>query len=139
MNADNRRLSPVQHRLIGRPAQVAAVLRAAQARGHLIGMSQPVPVSGHRVAVTVTILQPPDATIRRHARLIRWRMVWRVAKPALITLAVVAVLFGLGWLGWVIYQWVSAHWVPLVVFAVLGLFAYGTATAANENRAGDGR
>src|SRR6266542_2633493 len=109
MNADNRRLSPVQHRLIGRPHQVAAVLRAAQARGHLIGMSQPTPVSGHRVAVTITILQPPDATIRRQARLIRWRKVWRLAKPVLITLAVVGVLFGLGWLGWVVFRWVSAH------------------------------
>ena len=139
MNTDNRRLSPVEHRLIGRPHQVAAVLRAAQARGHLIGMSQATPVSGHRVAIIVTILQPADATIRRQARLIRWRKAWRVARPALVTLAVVAVLFGLGWLGWVVYRWVSTHWVPLVVIAVIGLFAYGAATAANENRAGSRR
>ncbi len=139
MNADNRRLSPVQHRLIGRPHQVATVLRAAQARGHLIGMSQPVQVSGHRVAVTITILQPPDATIRRQARLIRVRKVWRVAKPALVTLAVAGVLVGLGWLGWIVYRWVSAHWVSLVVLAVAGLFAYGAAVTANENRTGGRR
>ena len=52
-------LIPVQHRLIGRPDQVAAVLRAAQARGHLLGLSPAESLPGCKVAVTVTLLQPP--------------------------------------------------------------------------------
>lgn len=133
MSRQARGLTPVEHRLIGRPDQVAAVLRAAQARGHLLGMSQPVALRGYRVQVTVTLLQPPTAAIQREVRLRRWRKLWRITKPILIALAVTGAVAGLGWLGWLLYRLIVAHWVPLVVIGVVGLFAASAVTAMNDH------
>jgi hypothetical protein len=54
-------LRPVTHRLVGHPTHVANVLRAAHARGHLLDHGRPEPLTGHRVAITVTLLQPAPA------------------------------------------------------------------------------
>jgi hypothetical protein len=131
-------LRPVQHLLIGHPVQVAAVLRAAQARGHLVGMSHAEHLPGHRVAVTVTLLQPPTKTMRRQARAARWRKVWRIVKPIGIGLLATAIVSGFGWLGWLAVQWVTAHWVPVVVIGVGLLLGYGVVTAMDEDRGAPG-
>jgi hypothetical protein len=116
------RLVPVQHRLIGTPAQVATVLRSAEARGHLIGMSAPEPY-GRKVAVTVTLLQVPTKAIRAA----RWR-------PVLVGVVVAAALAGLGWLGLVAYRWACGHWAHLIALGVVLVLAMGAMRAARGSR-----
>jgi hypothetical protein len=131
-------LVPVQHRLISKPADVATVLHAAQARGHLLGMSTPERYSNRTVAVTVTLLQPPTTAIRRAARTARRRQVWRIVKPVAITLAVVAVAAGLGWAGWLAYRWAAAHWTALLITGLAILFAAAAVKAAAEDHTSRG-
>ncbi|MEK8110589.1 hypothetical protein NKG94_52120 [Micromonospora sp. M12] len=54
-------LRPVRTCLIGQPSEVANVLRSAQQRGHLVEYGTPRPMSGYRVAVDVTLMQPAKA------------------------------------------------------------------------------
>lgn len=152
-------LHPVTHRLIGSPTQVANVLRAAYTRGHLVACGQPEPLAGHRVAITITVLEPartarrpsgPNAgqgnavspaagpqkanrraTGRRPVR--RWLRLRRWLRPAAITigaLAAAATFAGLLWLLALAVRWVQDHWAPLGCLAVVLALAYA---AAQEN------
>jgi hypothetical protein len=95
-------------------------------------MSAAEPLPGRKVAITVTLLQPPITAMRRQARRDRWGKVWRIARPALITVLGVAVLSGVGWLVLAAYHWASAHWGFVIVAGLVLLFGTGAVMAVNE-------
>jgi hypothetical protein len=113
-------MRPVTHRLVGNPAEVANVLRAAQARGHLVRYGRPEPLSRHRVAITVTMLEPVPTVAPKPRR--RWLRHVGIAVGALTASAV---LSGLLWVLAQVVQWVQANWVPLACLAGLALLGFG--------------
>lgn len=119
-------LQPVTRRLIGDPVQVANVLRAARARGHLLHCGRPEPLSGHRVAITITLLEPVRAARRPfRSRTIRPRRPRHTAIAAEVLAAVI--LAGLAWLLVLAALWVQANWVPLACVAAVTALAVSAA------------
>jgi len=126
-------LRPVRTCLIGQPSEVANVLRSAQRRGHLVEYGKPRPMSGYRVAVDVTLMQPAKAApTPRPATRPAERPAQRLtvsgrtcARVGAVTSAV-GVLSGLTYGAWVVFQWVAAHWLQVVgvAAAVLMVAAY---------------
>jgi fatty acid desaturase len=117
------RLRPVEHRLAGRPDELANVLRAAHARGHLVRYGKPRQLGGGVYAIDVTILQP-----RRGRRL--------SVKRILTAAAVIAGVLAAAGLIWLLVQWVTAHLTAILVASVAGLLTVGGVQAARESGGG---
>ena len=86
-----RELQPVTHYLTGHADQLANVLRAADARGHLVRYDRPRRLADDRFGITVTLLEPVRRP--RWYRRIPWKLVGKVAA----IVAGLAVLAALGW------------------------------------------
>jgi hypothetical protein len=121
-------LQPVEHYLTGPADQLANVLRAADARGHLVRYGRPRKLPNGRYAIDVTLLEPVRQP--RWFRRIRWRLVGRVAA----IVAGLAALGGLGWGVWLLIQWVTAHLTAVIVSGVIVLILAGAITASHESR-----
>ncbi|MER7275849.1 hypothetical protein ABT369_15455 [Dactylosporangium sp. NPDC000244] len=128
----NHDLQPVEHFLTGPAEQLANVLRAADARGHLVRYGRPQSLGGGRYAIGVTLLEPVPRP--RWYRRIRWRLIGQVAAAV----AGFAALGGLGWGVWLLIAWVTAHLTAVIVTSVLVLVIAGGIAAQEETR-GRGR
>jgi hypothetical protein len=117
-------LQPVEHYLTGPADQLANVLRAADARGHLVRYGRPRKLPNGRYAIDVTLLEP----VRRRRR-IRWRL---IGKAAAIVAGLAAVV-GLGWGVWLLIQWVTAHLTAVIVTGAIVLILAGAVTASHES------
>ncbi|MEV8513452.1 hypothetical protein [Dactylosporangium sp. NPDC051484] len=127
-------LQPVDHYLTGPADQLANVLRAADARGHLVRYGRPRRLSEGRYAINVTLLEPTRRP--RWFRRIQW---WLVGKVAAIV-AGLAALTALGWGAWLLIQWLIAHRTAVIITVVLVLIVAGAITASRENHSsGSGR
>lgn len=114
-------LRPVSRPLIGHPAHVANVMRAAAQRGHLIDYGTPHRISRGRVSIDVTLLMPAPPAERPVQRRTVSAGTW--VRVGLGTAAVVIVgLFV--YVVSLIVAWVTAH-LPVV----LGTLALVTAAA----------
>jgi hypothetical protein len=116
-------LQPVEHYLTGPADQLANVLRAADARGHLVRYGRPRKLADGRYAIDVTLLEP----VRRRRR-IRWRLVGKVAA----IVAGLAVAVGLGWGVWLLIQWVTTHLTAIIIFGVVLFILAGAVTASRD-------
>ena len=121
--------TPVDHHLTGPADQLANVLRAADARGHLVRYGEPRKLPDGRYAIDVTLLEP------RRRRRIRWRLVGKIAA----IVAGLAALVGLGWGVWLLIQWVTANLTAVIVTGVILLILAGAITASRESGSGSGR
>lgn len=125
-------LQPVRTRVVGLPSEVANVLRAAAARGHLVEYGTPCPVYNDRVAIDVTLLRPAPARrpVRPAQRPVQRRTV-RIGGYVKATAVVVATaLLGvLGYVLWVTVAWVIA-WVSAHLATVIGTGVLLTAAGA---------
>lgn len=122
-------LRPVRTCLIGVPTEVAAALRTAQARGHLIDYGTPRALPDYRVAIDVTLLRPvlSPRPMRPAVRAV-WRRPACAGRSVRVALAgaATATLGGLTYVVVILVQWVMAHLVlvvglPCMALAVLAV------------------
>ncbi|WP_433082728.1 hypothetical protein ACQP1P_02540 [Dactylosporangium sp. CA-052675] len=123
----NHDLQPVEHFLTGPAEQLANVLRAADARGHLVRYGRPQSLGGGRYAIGVTLLEPVPRP--RWYQRIPWKRVGQVAA----VVAGLTVLGGLGWGAWLLIAWISAHLTAVIVTGVLVLIVVGAVSASRES------
>jgi len=138
----------VRHRLVGVPSQVMAVLRNAERRGALVQVSDPRPLTGERVEVSMVLRErravdvptwTPPRVKRSRARVLRlaapwYRQVHIWLKGAAVALALAA-LVGLAYSAYLAVLWVMAHLAVIIGTALL-LMVVGGLVAGKAARSG---